>query len=88
MDLNSDSQKLCQDDLKLDLKSGTIGKILSSLDIKSTKKRRSGTQAHYYNWDTEVMESLRKRYFPDEEFESLFYDGTVGTLLGGIEGVL
>jgi len=66
-------QKVAVDEMKLDLKATSIGKILSSMGIKSGAKRGSTGVARYYIWNDAVMASLKKRYFPaDEEFDVLF----------------
>ncbi len=67
-------QKYCQEKLKLDLKSGTIGKLLGRLGIRSGGvKRVMGSTARYYAWKDKNMSSLRRRYFPNtDEFSGLF----------------
>jgi len=64
-------QKLCSEEMKMEITTRSIGKIVKSLGI--TKRRAPGGRAYLYNWDRELLESLKKRYYPNEtDFDDLF----------------
>ncbi len=60
---------------KLDITAQRVGKILTSLNLPTVKKRFQGKHAHYISWNPMTMRKLNRRYMVDKnEFASLFED--------------
>lgn len=68
------------EDFKMEIKSGTVGKILKSLHVVTSNRRVAGTRARYLKWDDKLMRKLLRRYMPSEEikeYEPLFEEESI-----------
>jgi hypothetical protein len=61
------------ENFKMDITSQKVGKILHSLNLETSKRRYSGKQQHYINWNPATMRKIHHRYMVDRtEFQELF----------------
>lgn len=68
------------EDFKLEMKPGSVGKILKSLHVTTSNRRVAGTRARYLRWDDKSMKKLLRRYMPSEEikeYEPLFEEESI-----------
>lgn len=55
------------EDAKIEVRSTTIGKKLKSLNVQTSLRRIPGERKRFLEWNRELMNSLLKRYIPDNE---------------------